>query len=74
MYKFIILTFALTFISCKDQQLDDAMVEYCNCLDTYKGDDLGRTSCMEYMDSLQNVYAKHPRKLSKIIEKASECR
>lgn len=70
----IFIAFVLLFTSsCKDQELDDAMMEYCKCIDEYKGDDLGRVKCFEYMDSLQEVYANQPRKKNKLIEKASEC-
>jgi hypothetical protein len=70
---FIFGALLILTVSCKDQELEDAMMEYCKCIDEHKGDDLGRTECFEYMDSLQKVYANQPRKKNKIIEKAGEC-
>jgi hypothetical protein len=69
---FILLVIAM-LASCKDKELEDAMMGYCKCIDEYKGDDLGRNTCVEYMDSLQVLYANQPRKLIKLIEKASDC-
>ncbi len=72
-FNFVILTVFLVTTSCKDQELEDAMMGYCKCIDEFKGDDFGRNACVEYMDSLQQVYANQPRKLNKLIEKASDC-
>ena len=70
---FLVFGLFLLMSSCKDQELADAMEEYCKCIDEFKGDDLGRNTCFEYMDSLQKTYANQPRKLNKIIEKAGDC-
>lgn len=70
-FKFIFFLIILT--ACKDQELEEAMYQYCKCIDDFKGDDLGRHKCFEMMDSLQKVYANQPRKVNKIVESASDC-
>lgn len=70
---FLLASISIILFGCKDAELEDAMYRYCKCIDNHKGDDLGRNKCVEIMDSLQSEYANQPRKLNKIIEKASDC-
>lgn len=65
--------FAILLPSCKDEELNSLMDEYCNCLNENEGDVIGRNSCITLMDSIQKKYENQPRKLNKVIEKAGKC-
>lgn len=65
--------FAILLTSCKDEELNSLMDEYCNCLNENEGDVIGRNSCITLMDSIQKKYENQPRKLNKVIEKAGSC-
>lgn len=64
--------FLFTF-SCKDEELNSLMDEYCDCINKYEGDELGRNTCITLIDSIQKKYKNQPRKLNKVIEKAGSC-
>lgn len=66
-----LLSFLLS--SCKDEELNSLMEEYCNCLNDHEGDVIGRNTCITLMDSIQTKYKNQPRKLNKVIEKAGSC-
>jgi hypothetical protein len=66
-------TLSITLTGCKDPEFDQAMEEYCNCLNAYKGDPEGRYECIELIESMQEKYKNQPRKLNLIIERSAEC-
>lgn len=68
-----VILLLFSFVACKDAEIDQAMDEYCTCIDKYKSDPEGRLECIDFMNDLQEKYKNQPRKLNLIIEKTNDC-